>query len=182
VIGVDGHASPRPYGVRWVAWAVSGSGLRRDWVEASWPLASRAMVWWYPSVLFPERAHTVTSPTRPGAYAGVFSWDQRARNCGALNGSCAASGAEEATNKRGTDREKFIGRGARGVRLPRRHALRACGRAEARRDGSRSSRCSRSPGVKCPGPEDAERVTGCEVTLGVEGVVDGGMNRQKALR
>jgi imidazolonepropionase-like amidohydrolase len=53
--------------------------------------------------------------------------------------------------------------------------------AEARREGCRSSRCSRSPGVKCPAPEDAERGTGCEVTLGVEGVVDGGMNRQEAL-
>ncbi|SEF07807.1 hypothetical protein SAMN05519104_8415 [Rhizobiales bacterium GAS188] len=54
--------------------------------------------------------------------------------------------------------------------------------AETRQDGSRSCRCSRSPGVKCLAPEDAERVTGCQVTLGVEGVVDGGMNRQEALR
>jgi hypothetical protein len=54
--------------------------------------------------------------------------------------------------------------------------------AEARQDGSGSCRCGRSPSVKCPAPEDAQRVTGCKVTLGVEGVVDGGMNRQEALR
>ncbi|SDR58122.1 Adenylate cyclase, class 3 [Rhizobiales bacterium GAS113] len=54
--------------------------------------------------------------------------------------------------------------------------------AETRQEGSRSCRCSRPPGVKCLAPEDAERVTGCQVTLGVEGVVDGGMNRQEALR
>ncbi|SDR58824.1 hypothetical protein SAMN05519103_06228 [Rhizobiales bacterium GAS113] len=53
--------------------------------------------------------------------------------------------------------------------------------AEARQDDPGScSRC-RSPSVKCPAPEDAERVTGCQVTLGVEGVVDGGVNRQEAL-
>jgi hypothetical protein len=53
--------------------------------------------------------------------------------------------------------------------------------AEARQEGFGSCRCGRSPSVKCAAPEDAQRVTGCEVTLGVEGVVDGGMNRQEAL-
>jgi hypothetical protein len=32
-----------------------------------------------------------------------------------------------------------------------------------------------------PAPEDAKRFAGCQVTLGVEGVVDGGMNSQEAL-
>jgi putative transposase len=53
--------------------------------------------------------------------------------------------------------------------------------AESPQDGSGSCRGGRSPSVKCPVPEDAERGTGCKVALGVEGVVDGGMNRQEAL-
>jgi hypothetical protein len=30
-------------------------------------------------------------------------------------------------------------------------------------------------------PEDAQRLTGCEVTPGIEGAAGGGMNRQEAL-
>ena len=51
----------------------------------------------------------------------------------------------------------------------------------AARRFSRLSRGSRSPGVKCLTSEEAKRFAGCEVTLGVEGVLDGGMNRQEAL-
>jgi hypothetical protein len=53
--------------------------------------------------------------------------------------------------------------------------------AETCQDDSGSCRCGSSPGVKCLAPEDTERVTGCQVTLSVEGVVDGSMNRQKVL-
>ena len=44
------------------------------------------------------------------------------------------------------------------------------------------SSCRRgSPCFERFASEDAERVTGCEMALDVEGVMDGGMNRQKAL-
>ena len=44
------------------------------------------------------------------------------------------------------------------------------------------SSCRRgSPCFERFASEDAERVTGCEMALDVEGVVDGGVNRQKAL-
>jgi hypothetical protein len=54
-------------------------------------------------------------------------------------------------------------------------------RCESQKFGSGSGRGGRAPRLERFASEDAERVTGCEVTLGVEGVVDGGMNRQEAL-
>ncbi len=50
--------------------------------------------------------------------------------------------------------------------------------------GSPSSSSGRGDGSPSPErlfSEGAERVTGCEMALDVEGVVDGGVNRQEAL-
>ena len=54
-------------------------------------------------------------------------------------------------------------------------------RAKFASPSSSSGRGSNSPRPERFVPEDAERVTGCEMTLEVESVVDGGMNRQEAL-
>jgi hypothetical protein len=51
------------------------------------------------------------------------------------------------------------------------------GIADTCRDGSRSCRRCGSPGVKCRDSEDARCLARCEVSLGVERVVDGDMER-----
>ena len=53
--------------------------------------------------------------------------------------------------------------------------------AKTPQDGSGSCRRCGSPSGECRASKDAEGVPGCEVALGVEGIVDSGMNRQKVL-
>jgi len=53
--------------------------------------------------------------------------------------------------------------------------------AKTRRHGSGSCLRCGSPSGECRASKDAEGVPGCEVALGVEGIVDSGMNRQKVL-